>query len=514
MEPAEKIKVNESSEKALTVGIKLKKGTATFADNVLTLTGGASLALGVTIFASPITSRFFGPEAFGLAELFRSGATIIGMIACLRYEMAIVLPKTDEDAAPLFALCCIALLAMTTLTAILTFLLGTRALVYLDAVELKPYLWLFPILVFLIGSQLPLNNWYARYKRFNISATGRVLTSFSISMAEIAGGWAGLRTGGNLVVIRFFSLIISPAFLLWRLTSVDARFIIKNINHGEILKSAKRYIKFPMLEALSVLLGQLAVYAPIVLLTAFFGSSVTGLYAKALYLLFTPSLIIGQSVGQVFLQESAASKVEGRNVAGLVEAVLNRMITIGTLPFALIMILGPELFGLFLGARWTDAGVYVQILTPYFFIVFLMGSIVNLFGTLGKQELKLITNALYLILRVGTLSYGGLLLRDVRLTLFIFMVSNVLIELFQAFLLIRIIKLSAKQPLFHFMRCVGYVAPSVIFIAIMKWWFCLEAPYLLAFVPVCSIPYGFLVLRHDLELRRLLTKNLRRAHSF
>lgn len=506
--------LNQSSEKPVAPAIELKKGTATFADNVLTLTGGAALSLGVTIFASPLTSRFFGPEAFGLAELFRSGATTIGMIACLRYEMAIVLPKSDEDAAPLFALCCIALLAMTTLTAILTYLLGNAALDYLDAVELKPYLWLFPISVFLIGSQLPLNYWYARYKRFKISATGRILSSVSISVAEITGGWAGFRTGVNLVVIRVFCLIISPVFLLWRLTSVDAHFIIRNINHARILRSAKRYIKFPLLGSSSMMLGQLAVYAPIVLLTAFFSPAVAGLYAKAFYLLFLPSLIVGQSVGQVFLQESAISKAEIKNLAGLVEAVLNRMITIGTLPFAFFLILGPELFGLFLGARWTESGIYAQILSPNLFVVFVIGSINNLFGTLEKQELNLITNALHLIMRVGTLIYGGLILHDVRLTLFIYMISNVLVNLWQASLLIRLTKLAVKRPLFHFMRCAAYIAPSVIFIVIMKWWLCLEAPYLVALAPICAIPYAFLSLRHDIELRHLLTKNLRRVHSF
>ena len=219
-----------------------------------------------------------------------------------------------------------------------------------------------------------------------------------------------------------------------------------------------------------------------------------------------PSLIIGQSVGQVFLQESAASKAEGRNLAGLVEAVLNRMITLGILPFALLLIIGPELFGLFLGARWTEAGVYVQILTPHLFMVFVLGSIMNLFGTLGKQELNLIPDALYLILRVGTIICGGLLLRDVRLTLFIFMVSNVLVNLWQTSLLLRATKLSAKRPLSHFMRCIAYVVPSVILIAALKWWFCLEAAYLVALTPIFSIPYVVLVLRHDRELRNLLLK--------
>jgi O-antigen/teichoic acid export membrane protein len=111
--------LNDSADKANAANAEINKGTAAFADNVLTLAGGTTLAVAVTILASPITSRLFWPEAFGLAALFRSASMMLGAIACLRYEMAIVLPKKDEDAAPLFALCCIALVAMTIFAAVL-----------------------------------------------------------------------------------------------------------------------------------------------------------------------------------------------------------------------------------------------------------------------------------------------------------------------------------------------------------------------------------------------------------
>ena len=506
--------LNDSSEKASTPTSEIKKGTATFADNVLTLAGGTTIALGMTVLASPITSRLFGPEAFGLAALFRSGAAMLAAIACLRYDMAIVLPKKDEDAAPLFAICGVTLMAMTTLTAILTYVFGTRLLLYLNAVELAPILWLFPVTVFLIGLQLPLKFWYIRQKQFKINAAGSILGSLPISMAEITGGWVGFRTGENLVVIRIFGLIFAPAFFVWRLLNGDAGFIIRNINIGGILKSAKRYIKFPMLDTGSILLAGLSINAPILLLTSFFSPAICGIYAKAMYLLLLPSIVIGQSVGQVFLQESAAAKAARKNLAGLFETVFNRMITIGTLPFAILAIIGPELFELFLGTRWTESGVYAQILMPQLFLGFLLGSVGTLFGTLGKQELNLILNALLLFLRVAILIYGGLLLRDVRLTLFIYMVANVLIGLWRISLLIRVTKVSATRPMTHFLRCIAYVVPSVMPIVAMKWWFGMEALYFVALTPIFSIPYIALVLRHDLELRNLFSNYFQRVLSF
>jgi len=313
---------------------------------------------------------------------------------------------------------------------------------------------------------------------------------------------------------------------VWRLLRGDLRFIIRKVNPGGILRSAKKYIKFPVFDTGSVLLNIPAVQAPIFLLTSLFSPAVCGLYAKALspavcglyakalYLLLLPSIVIGQSVGQVFLQESTAAKAAKLNLAGLFETVFNRMITIGTLPFAIIAIIGPELFELFLGTRWTESGVYAQILTPQLFLGFLFGSIGTLFGTLGRQELNLLSNALLLFLRVGILIYGGLMLRDVRLTLFIYMVASVLIFLWRISLLIRATKVSATIPITHFLRCIAYAVPSVMPIAAMKWWLGLEAFYLVGLTPIFAIPYIALVLRHDLVLRNLLSNYFQRVLSF
>ena len=120
---------------------------------------------------------------------------------------------------------------MTTLTAILTYVFGTRLLLYLNAVELAPILWLFPVYVFLMGYNFLL-DFGTRVKNNLRSMLQAVFwVAFPISMAEIAGGWVGFRTGENLVVIRIFGLIFAPAFFVWRLLRGDAGFIIRNINH-------------------------------------------------------------------------------------------------------------------------------------------------------------------------------------------------------------------------------------------------------------------------------------------
>ena len=82
----------------------MSKPSSSFAANVLKLVTGSVIAQGLGVLAAPVIARLFAPEAFGVAALFVSITGIIGVVACLRYELAIMLPKTDEEAANLLGI--------------------------------------------------------------------------------------------------------------------------------------------------------------------------------------------------------------------------------------------------------------------------------------------------------------------------------------------------------------------------------------------------------------------------
>jgi hypothetical protein len=117
------------------------------------------------------------------------------------------------------------------------------------------------------------------------------------------------------------------------------------------------------------------------------------------------------------------------------------------------------------------------------------------------------------MLRLATLTFGGLILRDVRLTLFVYVVANVFIGLWVISLLTRAARLRARRPLAHFLRCLAYAMPTVVPLAAMKWWVGLEPIFLIALAPIFSTPYIALILKHDLELRNLFSKYLQRVRS-
>ena len=69
-----------------------------FSRNVLTLMTGTSIAQAIPIAISPILTRIYTPDDFGIFALYMSIASIIAVIATGRYELAMMLPKKDSDA--------------------------------------------------------------------------------------------------------------------------------------------------------------------------------------------------------------------------------------------------------------------------------------------------------------------------------------------------------------------------------------------------------------------------------
>ncbi|MBQ2591834.1 MAG: oligosaccharide flippase family protein [Candidatus Riflebacteria bacterium] len=74
----------------------LVKNNTSFKGDVFRLVGGTIIAEIIGIITVPIISRLFGPDVFGTVALFASVTGLLTVIACWRYELAIVIPENDE----------------------------------------------------------------------------------------------------------------------------------------------------------------------------------------------------------------------------------------------------------------------------------------------------------------------------------------------------------------------------------------------------------------------------------
>ncbi len=476
---------------------------SSFALNVAAMAGGTTFASALLVISEPITSRMFSPEVFGMVSAFYSAAAILGMIACLRYEMALVLPSQDEDAGNIFALSSFILVLVTGLVTLASYVFGRKILRLLNMEVLSPSLWIFPLAVFFTGLEQLLRRWQIRYKRFRNIALSRTMQAIPRVIAEVGGGSLGFTGGNNLVFLRIFSLIGPLVNLSYSFIRRDLFKMIKICKAAGMINNARRYIKFPLFEAMSSLFLVISFNSPTILLSSFFGPDSAGFYAKAFYLLYMPTLILGEATSQAFFQMSAEKLTMGKELKGLVEAVVTRMMSFGVLPFAILGLAGPDLFKFALGPWWSEAGIYAQIICPWMFVVLLNNAISTLFNTLERQGIGLFFNFLLASSRLLILFMGGLIIRDPHITLVFFSYSSLLIIVWRCSYLIKAVKASHLYLIKHFVRNILMVVPTLAIIAWVKWGLHAGPKYVCITAVIASLPYVIMAVRLDPELRAI-----------
>ncbi len=181
------------------IGNKVKSFFAgrEFLKNAATLVSATVLAQFITIAVSPVLTRIYNAEDFGLLAVFMSIVSVLSIIATGRYEMAIMLPENEEDAADLLVLSlAIAFLFSLTILFFVHFFNEQIALAS-GVEEIKNWLYLVPLSVFLLGCFQAFNYWNNRQKLFAPIAKAKVIRTSATSVSATAIWLAGLvKTGG------------------------------------------------------------------------------------------------------------------------------------------------------------------------------------------------------------------------------------------------------------------------------------------------------------------------------
>lgn len=216
-----------------------------FSKSLITLLTGTTLAQGITLLISPILSRLFTPHDFGVFGTFLSIVSAIALIASLRYEIAIVLPKKEDVAINLLALAALLTLIISTLSfiGVLLFKYFYPGYEFLDQ-DLKFLLYFIPVLILFIGFYQILNNYANRLKKYRSIVNYRVSNSLVSSSVNIAMGGmkfgsigllVGAILGNGISVVIFFKE-------MYKDIKEQAGFISK----GKMKEIAISYKEFPL----------------------------------------------------------------------------------------------------------------------------------------------------------------------------------------------------------------------------------------------------------------------------
>jgi O-antigen/teichoic acid export membrane protein len=446
------------------------KPSNSFSGNVLKLMSGTVLAQALGVLAMPIVTRLFAPEAFGVAAVFSSMAGIVGVVACLRYELAIMLPDSNEEAVNILGVSLLSVIIMTSLSALIVWLGNEKIISLLHAPQLKNYLWLVPVAIFIQGFFLALNYWNSRTKHFGRLSVAQIISSLTKQTTKLAAGFAGFVSGGVLIGTSVLGIIASSGMLGAQIWRDDKKLFLDHIRWKSIGKGIVRYKKFALLDTWGGLLNAISWQLPALMLSSFFSISVVGFYALGLAVIKTPLSVISGALSQVFYQKASNEKTIKGNNGELVENLMDKLMFFGILPTAVLSMVGEELFTVVFGARWFEAGQYTQILAPWIFFWFISSPLSALFSVYERQGSALFVHLLIFLTRVISLYIGGVY-QNIYLALALFSGTGIITYALVAAWNIRLAKANGRNILFTFFKYSLHVLPILLCLFLVKYTF-------------------------------------------
>lgn len=489
--------------------VRARRGT--FAGDVIKLVSGTTLAQALGILATPILTRLYAPEAFGLLALFASIASLLGIVACLRYEYAIPLPERESDAAALVVACLGFTALITGITFTVVALAGEWMVAMLQAPELGDLLWLIPVFVALSGIAMAFNFWHSRARRFGGISLANVLGAASTTGGKLGAGWAGYAHSGSLIVMTVVGQAITTTWLTVSALRHAGRLFLANAAFRPVWAQLVRYRKFPVYDVWGALLNNASWQVPALLFAACFSQAVVGFYALAFRFICLPMSLIGLSMSQVFYQRLSASRARGEPLSPLVLGVFSRMAALGLFPALIFAIAGPELFAVTFGAHWSEAGVYAQILSLWIGCWFVASPLGLALTALERQGLLLVFNATIFLTRLLAILIGSLR-QDVHLALWLFSLTGFLVYGAMVAKVLALTRVSLRQGARALLPPLAAALPLGLALALVKhaW---PEPAMVTVAAAVSGIAYLVIVMRRDKELLHLLIDKLTRTQG-
>ena len=371
----------------------LAKRKSEFNRNVLTLMTGTTIAQAIPIAISPILTRIYTPEEFGVLALFVAITSIFGSVANGRYELALMLPKKDEDAINILALGFIINLFLSLFLLVIILIFHDYILSLLNNKEISPWLYLAPISIFLMGCFNLLNYYNNRKKYYKDLAKANVLKSIGMSTVQLLLGF--LKAGViGLISGQIFAQIISNTKLFLNIKKDNLFIKIKKV---KIIALAKRYKDFPKFSMWAGLINTLSTQLTNILISTFFSIKTLGFYSFSQRILGMPSLLIGSSIGQVFFQEATKEKQQSGTAIKSFKSTFKKLLLLSVVFFSILYFIVEDLFAFVFGEEWRIAGVYAKILIPFFMVRFISGTLSITITIFEKQKIALYNNIIILL---------------------------------------------------------------------------------------------------------------------
>jgi O-antigen/teichoic acid export membrane protein/2-polyprenyl-3-methyl-5-hydroxy-6-metoxy-1,4-benzoquinol methylase len=402
----------------MTVGHKhkLTREKGSFISHVATLVTGTAISQGITFAAMLVLTRIFEPEAFGLLAIFMTIVSLFSVLGGGRYELAIMLPEDDREAANVFHAATLVLTAICIFSLLAVALFHQRLAGVLGEPLVESWLWAIPAVLFVSGFSQVLGYWCGRMKRFRHVAVSRIAQSFGTMAMQIALFLVHAHGGVALIGGWIFGQSLGVAVLLVQVIRQDGAFLRDSWDGSTIPRLLHTYKNFPFYKAPYSFVSNSSSQLVIVAIRVFSSLTTVGLFSMASRAIYLPVTLVASSMNQVFYEKAATETAPGR-----LESFVNRVLRIQVVlmtPLLFFAAFESKLvFATLFGARWTESGSFAAFLAFAGYMYFLTSWLDRLFDVNSRQRLALVLeiagSLVSLIALIVTLAISGSALRAV-----------------------------------------------------------------------------------------------------
>jgi len=372
-----------------------------FARNVITLITGTAIAQAIPVAISPILTRIYSPEDFGVFALYLSITSVISVVATGRYELAINLTSKDEDAIQVLWLSCILTIITSLITLIIIVFFNESITKLLKNDQISNWLYFIPLTVFSSGIYQSFNYWHNRKKKYALLSKSRVVQTLNTSAVNLGVGVVKKGGVGGLIFGNIIGVSLSAFYLIYYFFKRGEKNV--HINKKQIYVLAKRYIDFPKYDVMASFFNISSYQVVHIFFNAFFGAVTSGYFFLTQKIFLLPLTLIAGSIQDVFRMKVIEMHINKGDTRSLYLKTLKRLILLPMVPAIFIYLYSVELFTFIFGEEWRIAGEYAKILTPAFFLRFITIPLGYMFYVVEKQKYN--TIAQFLLLLVIMISF-------------------------------------------------------------------------------------------------------------
>lgn len=420
------------------VNIVTKYFNHPFVRNVIIMVSGTAGAQIITMLISPLITRMYGPNAFGILGIFTAMTSIITPLVSLTYPIAIVLPEDDHDAKLIYYLSLIVSLFLAILSIIMLLFWGDAVINIFNIEKIASYMWYIPFII-LITSFMQINEqWSIRKKQFTISAQASFAQAIIIQVGKVILG-IKYPIAAILIFLTSFGDGIKALFLYLHFVKSDLSSK-KRITYQDLKKTALMFSDFPKYRAPEVLLNAISQSLPTLLLATYFSPASVGFYTLTKSVLSMPTILIGKSLGDVFYPEVATAKINGANITNIILKSTLSLALIGLFPFGIVIIFGPQLFEFAFGNGWSQAGEYARWISIWSYFGFINIPSIKVLPILSAQSFHLFMTIIMLIARIVSLMLGYYIFSSDVISIALFSLSGAVLNLILILLTLKISK--------------------------------------------------------------------------